>query len=353
MSAMMSLSVTQKKKIRKDLINSKMLKFSDELMKILAVIAEYPFLKDFENDLQELKKSYKAKLEEISINDIDYEQHKYIANITESEYMQKLFELKSKIFIQKDRYLSVISKYEISKNIKRIEEYFKDENNELEIFIELVRKIDMKEADRISSLKHPIEFKIKEAKVTYLKLFNTTLIKDEIQSNMNEFDYMEKEKVKIFLSQKMIDKKSYREFMHKHYLNQQNQELHTIQKSFETLGYSFDEDIKENILQYISTKDDEYKIAIRVVDSQVSLVFTRLIKRGMTLSQYEKAKDIQKAKEWCSNFENIKKVMLQNGLNIDENARLEPTLESIRYEEVDDIMVEGELLLSTTYKKYN
>jgi hypothetical protein len=119
-------------------------------------------------------------------------------------------------------------------------------------------------------------------------------------------------------------------------MNQQSEEFKRIQESFESLGYTFEEDIKDNTLQYISTNDHEYKIAIRVVDGKVSLAFTRLVPKGTTLSEYEKAKYIEKANQWCNDFDKVKAVMQTNGLALDEKMRVEPTVENIWYEEVDE-----------------
>jgi len=335
MSSSVRLNITDKKKLKKELIDSKLRKFEQELQKLYTIIEEYPFLKDFEGKFKLLKTAYKTKLETISIDDIDYERHIYIANATESEYMEKLFELKSKILIEKDRYIKVISKYKINEDVTKIEEFFEDESSELEVMLELVKNMDESEAKRISLLEHPLEIKLKEVKVIYLKLFNTQLIKEELQNKFDKFDDAEKIIAKEMLSQKIIEKKRYRKFMHHHYQNQQKEELQTIQESFESLGYKFDEDIQDNTLQYITTDDSKYKIAIRVVNGQISLVFTRLLQKGTHLSEYEKAKDVQKAKKWCSDFDKVKAVMIQNGLHIDENARIEPTLENIRYEEIE------------------
>jgi len=72
----------------------------------------------------------------------------------------------------------------------------------------------------------------------------------------------------------------------------------------------------------------------------VSLAFTRLVPKGTTLSEYEKAKDLEKANQWCSDFDKVKAVMQANGLAVDEEMRVESTVENIWYEEVDEIIGE-------------
>ena len=111
------------------------------------------------------------------------------------------------------------------------------------------------------------------------------------------------------------------------------------------LGYTFEEEIQEDKLQHITTQDKEYKIALRVVNGKISLAFTKLIPKGHTPSQYEKAKDTQKAKKWCSDFDKIKQELAKNGLSVSEELRVEPEVQEIRYEEVDENM------LSDRYEK--
>jgi len=39
--------------------------------------------------------------------------------------------------------------------------------------------------------------------------------------------------------------------------------------------------------------------------------------------------------KWCNDVNKVKTLMQSNGMEVDEDMRVEPTLENIRYEEVD------------------
>ena len=337
MSSMMRLSVTEKNKILKDLKHRKLQRFNKEVDKLRKIIAQYHFLDQYMEELENLKKGFAEKLNTITMHDMDYERHDSIANNAESVYNQKLFELKSKILSKRDKYLAVIANYEIKDNTKYIDDYISDENKELELMLGLVKNMNEEEFNRIMQLENSLDLKLKEAKVIYLKLSDSMIIKDELESMLPDLNANEKEVAQKLLAQKMVDKKTYRNFIHEHYMNQQSEELLKIQESFESLGYTFEEEIKDNTLQYIDTNDSEYKIAIRVQDGQVTLAFTRLVLKGTELSEYEKAKDIEKANQWCGDFDKIKAVMIGNGMEVNEEMRIEPTFENIRYEEVDEI----------------
>jgi len=343
MSSMMFLSIAEKTRILKDLKHRKLQHFNKEYTKLMKLIEEYHFLGDYKEELEFLKKAYIAELDKITMHDMDYERHDSIANEAESKYMQKLFDLKSRIISYKDRYINIISKYEVKDNIKYIEEYLNNEEDELSLILDMIKVIDKEEYQRIQQLDNAKSLKLKEAKVIYLKLHNTCLIKEELQDILPDLRSEEQEYAKILLEQKIIDKYVYREFMHAHYMNQQSEELSKIQESFEKFGYTFDEDIQDNSLHYINTEDNEYKIAIRVDNGNVTMAFTRLVPKGTSLTEYEKAKDVEKANQWCSDFDKIKKVMEENGLVVDENMRVEPSVENIRYEETDEISGEEEI----------
>jgi hypothetical protein len=339
MSSMMRLDIKEKTKILKDLKHRKIQHFNKEIQKLFTIIEEHHFLDAYKEELEALKKGFIEKLNTITMNDLDYERHDYIANQAESEYIQKLFDLKSRILSKKEKYLAIIANYEIKDTTKYIEDFIQDEKKEFELMLDMLKRIDEEEHSRIMALDNALELKLKEAKVTYLKLLNTRLIKEDLQSMIDTLGPDEQEQVAELLQQRYIDKKTFQTFMHTHYMNQQSEEFKRIQESFESLGYTFEEDIKDNTLQYISTNDHEYKIAIRVVDGKVSLAFTRLVPKGTTLSEYEKAKDIEKANQWCSDFDKVKAVMQANGLAVDEEMRVEPTtVENIRYEEVDELI---------------
>ncbi len=334
----MRLSVTEKSKILKDLKHRKLQRFNKEVEKLLKIVEQFHFLDKYKSELETLKQGFSVKLNDITMHDLDYERHDYIANNAESTYNQKLFELKTKILSKKDRYLAIIANYKIKDTTKYIEDFIQDESKEFELMLGLVKNIDKEEYKRINGLENMLELKLKEAKVVYLKLLNTRLIKEELKDNLDVLNAEEKEIANHLLEQKMIDIRRYRDFMHEHYMNQQSEEFKRIQESFESLGYTFEEEIKDNSLQYIDTPDHEYKIAVRVADGKLTLAFTRLILKGTDLTQYEKAQDIEKANQWCGDFDKIKAVMETNGMIVDEEMRVEPTVENIRYEEVDEII---------------
>jgi hypothetical protein len=337
MSLMMLLSIEKKEAILANLKQNKLQSFEQEARKLRTMIAEYPFLQDHGEALNKAGKDLRAKLDEITINDIDYEWHNQIANRAEAEAMERLFDLKSRLTEEKERHL-ILSRYRFDDELQYIDEFLQDqdEEQELGLLLERIGQIDEEEYRRIQALDNRPDLRLKEAKVAYLKLMESRLIKEELEDRMESFTSEERKEARKILEKHIVDKNTYRRFMRAHYLNQKTGELQDIQESFEALGYTFDEEIREDALQYISTGEREYKVAIRVANGKISLAFVRFIPRGKTLGQYEKAKDLEKAQKWCKDFDRIKALMQNRGLSIDELGRTEPTLENIRYEEIDE-----------------
>jgi hypothetical protein len=192
MSSLMRLSLKEKKNIIKDLIHDKQSKFNKKVQKLLDIIQKNLFLDRFTDEVKELQKEFKQRLKTIDIHDVDYEVHYSKANQIDEEFTKKLIALKSKIISFRDQIIIArINNYTVSTDIKSIEDYLKDENGEFKVFLELVKNLDNNQYERIKALDIKDDLKLKEAKVIYLKLSYTQLIKEELQDMLEELDTKE------------------------------------------------------------------------------------------------------------------------------------------------------------------
>jgi hypothetical protein len=192
MSSLMRLSLKEKKNIIKDLIHDKQSKFNKKVQKLLDIIQKNLFLDRFTDEVKELQKEFKQRLKTIDIHDVDYEVHYSKANQIDEEFTKKLIALKSKIISFRDQVIIArINNYTVSTDIKSIEDYLKDENGEFKVFLELVKNLDNNQYERIKALDIKDDLKLKEAKVIYLKLSYTQLIKEELQDMLEELDTKE------------------------------------------------------------------------------------------------------------------------------------------------------------------
>lgn len=89
--------------------------------------------------------------------------------------------------------------------------------------------------------------------------------------------------------------------------------MEKITKSFEQLGYSFEEIVLYE-KGYIDTQNKKYKIAYRVENGKLSLAFTRFVDSEVKINKYEREKDKQMAKKWCSNFKKITELLAKDGV---------------------------------------
>jgi len=105
---------------------------------------------------------------------------------------------------------------------------------------------------------------------------------------------------------------------------------------FEEVGYKFEE-VVLNEKGYIDTDKEEYKIAYRIEDDKLSFAFTRFTNKDDKINEYERVKDKQIAKKWCSDFEKITKLLEKNWISLNKDFIKEPDEVEIRYEVVDKV----------------
>ena len=195
---------------------------------------------------------------------------------------------------------------------------------------------------------------LKELKIKYAKLKDqkilTTLFTEDIENliknteNKNIID-----KGNEILKKVVISRRDYTKFIEFYYdeLNKERQlkeldeYINKIKESFSSLGYSFIEDEKIEALKlhktvYLDTPlGDEYKIAANLVNNRLTTVFVRILsdeEKIQNLTYYEKIKDVEKAKEWCKDYDKLLNTLKELGVAMKVEGRIEPSPDNIRYE---------------------
>jgi len=129
MSSLMLLSIEEKEDILKNLKIKRSKKFNKELIKIDEIVQKYSFLKKYEKKLKDLKEEFFQKLNEIGIEDVDWERHERKGAEIEKKYNEKLLDIKYEINSLLHQFNSLKKVYNEYKKIfdKLKEEIEKDE----------------------------------------------------------------------------------------------------------------------------------------------------------------------------------------------------------------------------------
>lgn len=398
MSALMSLSIEEKKDILKNLVIKRSKKFNKEYSKLLKIIENNYFLKNYEKKLKDLKDEFKRELNSINTHDVDWEVHESKGAEIERKFNKKLLDIKYKINTLLDSFnelknlykeyekiykemmnilennekyknlISEINKFEMPKvsdineinkakeilkqELKKIEEIkkrcqiissykfnFKEKKfafvNELDDILEKIKLLSQKEYQRIKSLETDEKLKIKEAKVIYQRLVYSQIYKDEIEAILDDVPTYLREKFENLKQKEILYKDEYEKLLDEYY-NQESKNISVdkIVKAFENAGYKF-EDVVLNEKGYIDTDKKEYKIAYKIENNKFSLAFTRFIDKDTQINEYEKEKDKQMAKKWCGDFDKIAENLKKQGINLNKEIVKEPDEIEIRYEVVE------------------
>ena len=208
-----------------------------------------------------------------------------------------------------------------------------------------------------SSDKSQLESLVNKLKLEYKKLKQkitlTNIYKEDIKSMLEKTTIGElKLKGEKLLKQKYISSEEFSEF-YEEYIVLTSQEkkkkevIDKLKKSFEELGYKFDEDESTDIkllkgdITYLDTPlGDEYKLAVKLEGNKLITRFTRLVadeKELATLSEYDKIRDVEKAKEWCSDYNRLLNVMEKNGVEMEPKLIVEPNIDKIYYEIASEV----------------
>ena len=216
-----------------------------------------------------------------------------------------------------------------------------------------------KEQLEVIKEKLKVEYKLFRKKYTLTKVF-----KEDIKSMISKTDIEELiEDGRKLLNKKYINSEEFLAF-YEEYISltskqkKKREVVEKLKKSFEELGYKFREEDKPNIkmvkgdIIYLDTPlGDEYKLAVKLEGNKLITRFTRLVENERelaNLSEYEKIKDVEKAKDWCNDYEKLLKVMEKNGVEMEPKLIVEPTFDKIYYEIAEEV---NELLRRERKKK--
>lgn len=193
-----------------------------------------------------------------------------------------------------------------------------------------------------------VEYKLFRKKYTLTKVF-----KEDIKSMLAKTDIEELiEDGRKLLNKKYINSEEFLAFYEEYVSLTSKQKkkkevVEKLKKSFEELGYKFREEDRPNIklvkgdIVYLDTPlGDEYKLAVKLEGHKLITRFTRLVqdeKELASLSEYEKIKDVEKAKDWCDDFNKLLKVMEKNGVEMEPKLIVEPSFDKIYYEIAEEV----------------
>ena len=276
----------------------------------------------------------------------------FIKNIQDEKYknlhlekmkLKQLFSL-SQIEQETEKLKKELEKIEkLQKSVKVLSSYdftqFKEKifapKNELETVLKRVKKISPKEYERVKKLDIDEKLKLKEAKVIYQRLLYTQIFKSEIEAVLEDAPVALKEKFKKLQAKEIIYKDEYEKLMDEYYNQESNEvSIDKITQAFEEMGYKF-ESVVENEKGYINTDKEDYKIAYRIENGKLSLAVTRFVDGNIKINEYEKAKDKEFAKKWCSDFEKISELLEKEGILLHKEMLKEPDEVDIIYEKID------------------
>ena len=91
------------------------------------------------------------------------------------------------------------------------------------------------------------------------------------------------------------------------------------------------EDEHSQIL-YIDTEDKNYKVMMKIKDGKITSKFVKLVdKKDYKPSEYERIKDKEKMKKWCSDFDKLKEKLKEKGIIINDLRSVYELEENINY----------------------
>ena len=362
--------------------------FNDEALKIKRKIAEYVLDTDKKKEallnlIKELKEIGEPKDPELKKEFIKLKSdlYKLIKEQNFIEAFERILITLPKLRTIKDKDKR---KEEIKKHIQgepkitlrdtseKLEKIYKENEDldklrlELKSYINMIKDLDEEvyhyfkpliEQVENSSDKAQLESLVNKLKLEYKKLKQkvtlTNIYKEDIKHMLEKTTIGDlKLKGEKLLKQKYISSEEFSEF-YEEYIVLTSQEkkkkevIDKLKKSFEELGYKFEKDESTDIkllkgdITYLDTPlGDEYKLAVKLEGNKLITRFTRLVadeKELASLSEYDKIKDVEKAKEWCSDYNRLLNVMEKNGVEMEPKLIVEPNIDKIYYEIASEV----------------
>jgi len=309
MSSLMVLSIEKKKDILENLKVNRSKKFNKELIKIDGLVQKYSFLKEYERKLQDLKYEFIQKLNEISIEDVDWERHEKKGAEIEKKYNEKLLEIKYEINSLLHQYNSLKKLYN---EYRKIFDKLKEEIEKDEKVKKLISNLNMFEL-----LKNPV---------------NATAITEQINQIKYEIKNLENimEKANI-LSAYDLDKLSEREFKKSNKLEEVLENIKIFSKNeYERIkGLNVNEDFKlteakviYQRLFYTKLYKEEIDTILEELPNDLAKKFEKLKQKEIIYkSEYEKLmNEYYNQKSSLVSIDKITKAFEEMGYSFEEVA---------------------------------
>ncbi|SHO80395.1 DNA double-strand break repair Rad50 ATPase [hydrothermal vent metagenome] len=123
--------------------------------------------------------------------------------------------------------------------------------------------------------------------------------------------------------------------------------IETLRDNLNSMGYSVVNE-EENITKlengeivYLDTDEDDYKIMLKLNKNSMITRVVRVVatqEEKDNVNSYQREKDIQAGKKWCSSYDKLTNLLTVNGIEIDTTLRIEPQDDDLTYI-VDDSLV--------------
>ncbi|MBN2825289.1 MAG: hypothetical protein JXQ76_08200, partial [Campylobacterales bacterium] len=118
--------------------------------------------------------------------------------------------------------------------------------------------------------------------------------------------------------------------------------IEALKENLNGMGYSVVNEneslakLENGEIVYVDTEDEEYKIMLKL-NPQTMDITTRIVRVVATseekenVSSYQKEKDLEASKKWCSSYDKLTHLLKINGIEINTTLRIEPEYDDMTY----------------------
>jgi len=249
-----------------------------------------------------------------------------------SEIVKGVNEQSVKIIRPRQRVINSIAEFK-----EKIKKY---DNNYIKF-----KNFNLCNRDRLKMILDSVKLDYGKAKELYIwtKIYKENLIK---LTRLELGDVIKKE-ISLLLNSERIHKEQFESVayqVNKIIIQKQQQAviIENLKKNLHSLGYGIvdeieilDEKLENGEVVYLETDDKDYKIMLKlnknlgITTRVVRMVATQEEKE--TISSYQRQKDIESAKKWCTNYDKLTNLLAKNGIILNTKLRLEAEDEDIVY----------------------
>ena len=202
----------------------------------------------------------------------------------------------------------------------------------------LQEALESQDVNRVQVIKEEIKLRYIKNKEKFLK---SEELKERIKWAYASMPVEElRDEFEKLTSQDFVSEKQYDDFIKKMVQTYENvsklyeryrQKLvQAVACELQKQGYStMNEDamerlLKGEVIELNTPFGEDYALRVKFDKNELLIRFVRYVDNENALTEYEKEKDIAIGKSWCATFENVKELLRQNGLLLENKYRVEP-----------------------------